>query len=169
MFQIIIVGGGPAGVDASTTLTKLLSVRNDVQITLIEKRDRYFHSIGALRAMVDPSFTQKILIPYDNIFKGAQNVELKNATVQSINFDERSVTFKSTLSDSQNDAQETLKYDYLILATGSSYPAPIKPINENHNDIMKEFSETAEKLQQAERILVIGGGAVGIEMAVSLR
>ena len=119
--------------------------------------------------MVDPSFTQKILIPYDNIFKGAQNVELKNATVQSINFDERSVTFKSTLSDSQNDAQETLKYDYLILATGSSYPAPIKPINENHNDIMKEFSEIAEKLQQAERILVIGGGAVGIEMAVSLR
>ena len=102
MFQIIIVGGGPAGVDASTTLTTLLSVRNDVQITLIEKRYRYFHSIGALRAMVDPSFTQKILIPYDNIFKGAQNVELKNATVQSINFDERSVTFNSTLSISKN-------------------------------------------------------------------
>ena len=163
MYQIVIIGGGPAGVDASTTLSKLLSARNDVHITLIEKRDRYFHSIGALRAMVDTSFTKSILIPYDNVFKGASNVELKFATVQSIDFDERSVTFQPK---NNNTHQQTLKYDYLIMATGSSYPAPIKPENDNHKDIMDEFSKTATHIKQAERILVIGGGAVGIELAV---
>ena len=169
MYQIVIIGGGPAGVDASTTLSKLLSARNDVHITLIEKRDRYFHSIGALRAMVDTSFTKNILIPYDNVFKGASNVELKFAIVQSIDFDERSVTFQPNASSSSpNSHQEILKYDYLIMATGSSYPAPIKPANDNHKDIMAEFSKTATHIKQAERILVIGGGAVGIELAVSL-
>ena len=53
----------------------------------------------------------------------------------------------------QNNTQETLNYDYLILATGSSYPAPMKPVNENHNDIMMELSEIAVQLEQAQRIL----------------
>jgi NADH dehydrogenase FAD-containing subunit len=178
MYQIVIIGGGPAGVDASMTLSNLLSVRNDVQITLIEKRDRYFHSIGALRAMVDTSFTPKILIPYDDVFQGASNVELKFATVQSIDFDARSVCFSATSSSSSSSSssnnnndnhQETLHYDYLIMATGSSYPAPIKPANDNHQDITKEFSETAKNISQAERILVIGGGAVGVELAGELK
>lgn len=168
MYQIVVVGGGPAGVEISKSLVKLLRSTPNVKITLIEKRDRFFHSVGALRAMTDTSFIPKILIPYDNLFKDASSskvqVEFKAATVQEIDYKGRKVIYQRNNS---NHTTETLSYDYLVIATGSSYPSPIKPEHDGYKDITKDFNDTAKKIQEARRILVIGGGAVGIEMAVS--
>jgi NADH dehydrogenase, FAD-containing subunit len=97
----------------------------------------------------------------------------------------------------------SLSYDYLVLATGSSYTHPIKPnpsppalvataVNQHHqkNDaagnhpppssagagsdesreaIKQSLLETNKKIKNSNRILVIGGGAVGIELAGELK
>jgi len=175
MKHIIVIGGGPAGVAAAQHAAKKLS-ETEAKITLVEKRGFFYHSVGALRAMVDTSFIPNILIPYDNIFKGYSHVELKFATVDSISYDTKTVTFTSTnlLDDPPESAttqKETLSYDYLIIATGSSYLSPIKPSKAvfNREDIIKDLTLTAENIKKAERVLVIGGGAVGIEMAGELK
>jgi len=168
MKNIVIIGGGPGGVAAAQNAAKSLSSK-EAKITLLEKRSFFFHAPGSLRAMVDTSFIPKILIPYDNVFSKYPNVELKFATVDSIAYDAKTVTFTSTATSS--GPQETISYDYLIIATGSSYPSPIKPTGavSSTQDIERDLTQAAKDIKKSERILVVGGGAVGIEMAGELK
>jgi Protoporphyrinogen oxidase len=79
--QIVVVGGGPSGLSfaqtaaaklCTTTTTRKNSKKNGkgqgprVEITVLEKRDYYFHAIGSLRALVDESFIDKLFTPYDH-------------------------------------------------------------------------------------------------------
>ena len=57
--KVVIIGGGYAG----TALAKELDP--DFDVTLIEKRERFFHNSGSLRAAVDAGWLRKLFIPYD--------------------------------------------------------------------------------------------------------
>ena len=46
--KVVIIGGGYGG----TAVAKALD--RDFDVTLIEKREKFFHNSGALRAAVDP-------------------------------------------------------------------------------------------------------------------
>lgn len=70
---------------------------------------------------------------------------------------------------------ETVLWDYLVLATGSSYPAPLKPagthqtgrIHARQNRV-EDFAVAARKISRAKHVLVIGGGVVGVELAAEI-
>lgn len=162
--HIVIIGGGPAGIAAAQNAAKC----KDAKITILERRDFAFHAPGALRAMVDTSFIPKVLIPYNKVFEKCPNVEIKFATADNIAFDSRSVTFTPTEPSSP---QDTISYDYLIIATGSSYPGPIKPTGTiiKMEDMTRDLTKAANDIKDSERILIIGGGAVGIEMAGEIK
>jgi len=60
-------------------------------------------------------------------------------------------------------------YDYLVVATGSTTVAPF-PIEGNDNCIVNPYqsesiTQAYERLQTAKRIVVIGSGPVGVEVA----
>eukprot|EP00966_Prymnesium_polylepis_P240956 5572652-Prymnesium_polylepis.1 len=65
------------------------------------------------------------------------------------------------------DGKESeMPYDYLVLATGSTYAAPIKPIQSEPTLLARAATLTtaAAKLEAASTVIVIGAGAVGIEL-----
>ena len=75
--------------------------------------------------------------------------------------------------------KETVLWDYLVLATGSSYPAPLKPASAHQTgrvrarQIMRQnrvegFAAAAVQISRAKHVLVIGGGVVGVELAAEL-
>lgn len=167
MKKIVIIGGGAAGVSFAQTIAEKLSPAETL-ITLIEKNDYYYHVFGSLRGIVDKSYIPKLFIPYDDAFPNNGNFVFKQATVTSISYESRTVTYESRPEGNDGRLSPgTSSYDYLILATGSSYPPPIKPgsgIN-SRKDIENSLLKTGEKIKEAESVLVIGGGAVGIEMA----
>lgn len=162
MKHVVIVGGGSAGVGFLQAATKAFST-SEVQITIFEKQEYFFHVFGCLRALVDTEFIPKLFIPYDNAVPTENvNIKIRHAVVNSINYESKSVTFTDQLDHSSN---QTTTYDYLIIATGSSYPSPIKPMNETRQAMTQALLETAENIKNSESILIIGGGSVGIEMA----
>lgn len=72
-----------------------------------------------------------------------------------------------------------INWDYLVFATGSTYPAPIKPavVQLPEGDEMPEstsvnrreyFADAAVRVGRATHVLVIGGGVVGVELAAEL-
>lgn len=73
-----------------------------------------------------------------------------------------------------------INWDYLVFATGSAYPAPIKPAvvpSSSDGDATPEstsvgrreyFADAAARAGRAAHVLVIGGGVVGVELAAEL-
>lgn len=185
MVHIAVIGGGPGGIAFAQQLSNSLSSSSsfsfpfckstqkvgtflDVQITVFEKREFFFHAPGALRAMVDTSYTPKVLIPFDKVFDDYPNVELKFASVNRIDYDAKTIHY---VSNHQEDTQTNMRYDYLVLATGSSSSSPSKPSASitSSKQMMDVFTSTAKNIQKSERILIVGGGVVGIELAGELR
>jgi len=58
---VVVIGGGYGGVNVAKALDA------DVDVVLVEPKDAFVHNIGALRALVDPTFLAKIFLPYDRL------------------------------------------------------------------------------------------------------
>jgi NADH dehydrogenase FAD-containing subunit len=143
--KVVIIGGGYGG----TAVAKALDKNFDV--TLLEKREWFFHNAGALRAAVDAEWLRKLFIPYDHLLKRGQvvNQRVVEATPQAVNLE---------------DGRQ-LPFDYLVLATGSSYPFPAKMASDKVAESQVAVRRVNERIARAKSILLIGAGPVGIELA----
>ncbi|KAJ3188138.1 Apoptosis-inducing factor 2 [Gaertneriomyces sp. JEL0708] len=152
--KIVILGGGYAGVTAAKRLDKSLGTRADVEITLVTQADCVFHNIGSMRALVEPSFAEKLFIPYTKLF--APNSHARMLQGNCVRIDQKSVVLEDG---------NTVPFDYLIIATGTAYPSPSKVPTTTKAEGIAHLQSVAEAVKQSENILVIGGGPVGVEIA----
>lgn len=143
--KVLVIGGGYSG----TAVAKLLD--REFNVTLIERQETFFHNVGALRAAVDPNWLEKIFIPYDGLLKRGSVLHnyVTEVTPDTVHL----------------DSGERLTFDYLVLATGSSYPLPGKMSSNDVGSCKKSILQLSEKICLAQRILIAGGGAVGVEFA----
>lgn len=149
--QVVIVGGGYGGVQLAVQLDSYCKV------ILIDPKDAFHHNVGALRAIVEPAFIKKTLIPYEEMLKHGSCVKDR---VVSCNISRKTVTLAGG---------EEINYDYLVFACGSSVPFPGKvPLGTSMRDAEKLYNECADQVAKSNRIAVIGGGAVGVELVGEL-
>jgi len=59
--------------------------------------------------------------------------------------------------------------DFLVIATGSSTPAPARPVAFDSAAILKEYSESSAAISAAGKIVIVGGGPVGVELAGEIK
>src|SRR5690349_8150942 len=89
-------------------------------VTLVDKNPGLFHNIAALRAVVEADFSKKLFVPYTKLFDTAAAGKFVQGTALSIT--PSSVVVR--MPDSKE--QMEIKYDYLVIATGTSNPFPGK-------------------------------------------
>jgi pyruvate/2-oxoglutarate dehydrogenase complex dihydrolipoamide dehydrogenase (E3) component len=58
-----------------------------------------------------------------------------------------------------------LPFDYVVIGTGSRYPSNIKPKESSLSFRREQFKQERKELSEASKVLVVGGGVVGTEMA----
>ncbi len=95
-----------AGIQVARPLDDLADV------VLVEPKDDFVHNVAALRALVDPSWLERIYLPYTGLL-GRSRV-IRDRAVKA---DADRVVLASGAE---------LSPDYLVLATGSGYPFPAK-------------------------------------------
>ena len=122
-----------------------------VNVVLVEPKDAFVHNIGALRALVDPAFLPKIFMPYDRLLAHGRVVRDRAVEVSA----ERVVLASG----------EAIAADYIVLATGSAYPFPAKSNAHDAEDAIDNYRAAYDELQHANRVLLVGAGPVGIELA----
>ncbi|RHZ59971.1 hypothetical protein Glove_360g151 [Diversispora epigaea] len=152
--NIVIVGGGYGGVEAAMKLENALHKTH--QILLIERKTHFYHAIGGLRTIVEDGFENKILIPYDSMFKFGGKI--LHATV--INIHEKEI-----IVDTETEFGTQIPFEYLIIATGSNYSYPGKTVSNKKDETVAHIVAQRNAVKNAENILIIGGGPVGIELA----
>ncbi|KAF0485057.1 FAD/NADP-binding domain-containing protein [Gigaspora margarita] len=152
--NIVIVGGGYGGIAAATKLE--LALHKTHQIILIERKTHFYHAIGGLRTVVEDGFEHKVIIPYDNLFKNGGKVV--HATVTTIHKNE-------VIVDTETEWGTHIPFEYLIIATGSNQSNPAKMTADNKEEGIAEIIAQREAVKNANKILIIGGGPVGIELA----
>jgi NADH dehydrogenase FAD-containing subunit len=143
--RVVVIGGGYGGTAVARALDKYADV------TLVEKQERFFHNPGSLRAAVDGRWLPKLFIPYDRLLKNGRVM-----TARVVEANPREVV----LGDGQR-----LGFDYLVLASGSSYPFPAKMASDRVAEAEAAVRIVNERVARAKSVLLIGAGPVGIELA----
>lgn len=146
---VVVVGGGYGGISAARSLDDVADV------VLIEPKDAFVHNVAALRALVDPSWLSRIYLPYDGLLASGRIVH------------DRAV--KADVGWVALASGEQIHADYLVLATGSAYPFPAKSDVDSTAAAHGKVRAAHAALTAAPRVLLIGAGPVGIELAGEIK
>ncbi|KAF9419845.1 Apoptosis-inducing factor 2 [Entomortierella beljakovae] len=158
--QVVVVGGSFAGISViNQLLTSLKSSKKNVQITLVEKHDARYHSLGAFRSLVDAEYGEKIWVPYTNLFPKDSHHRIIQDTLSQV-YHHHIVL----------GSGKTVSFDYLVLCTGSDNPAPGKfhGITSSAEAIAITTKARAD-ISNSKNVLVIGGGASGVELVGEIK
>ena len=170
--HVVIVGAGFAGLKAAQTFAG-----KTVRVTLIDKRNfnlfqpMLYQVASGLVSQTDVASPLRIMIGK------APNVQILMGEVVDIDANAKEVVF--------NDRR--LRYDHLILATGSTssffghdewaqYATPMKSLEDAYGirkrvlGALEEAEQTPDldKRRLLQSVVVVGGGPTGCELAASL-
>ncbi|KAG7375606.1 Apoptosis-inducing factor 2, partial [Phytophthora boehmeriae] len=143
MPRILIVGGGPAGVAVAQSLAAELTPKDDTEVLVLEKSKFFYHAVGTPRAVVDANYTNKLFVPYDNVIPESAKsfVKFQRVIVTRIVPGANQVEYAPIGDDDELLAGpvKSMAYDYLVVATGSTYTVPIK---QPKNNFKRSTTET---------------------------
>ncbi|KAM0246420.1 hypothetical protein ACHAP5_004734 [Fusarium lateritium] len=182
--RVLILGGCYGGLSAAVNLLDLSQGYSprmnsepyihhpdlpqfNIEITIVDERDGYYHTIGSPLALADSAYSKKNWIKYSDI------LGLKDPSINIIQGSATSVdpeTKKATISAHLTQEKTTLEYDYLVASTGLRRVWPVVPQSLTRKQYLLEAENHINSAQDAKHgVVVVGGGAVGIEMAAELK
>ena len=149
MARVVVVGGGYGGITVAKGLDSIADV------VLVESKDQFVHNAAALRGTVDDVWQQAMFMPYSYLLSHGEVVQGTVASVEG-------TTVKLY-------GQDPVEGDFVVFATGSTYPFPAKQITNQARIAQRRLEDLRGSLQNAERVLLVGGGTVGLELAGELK
>ncbi|MBC9724387.1 FAD-dependent oxidoreductase [Streptomyces sp. TRM68367] len=149
--DVVVIGGGYAGV----RLAKRLDAT--ARVTLVDRKEVFFHRIASLRAGVHPEWSTTPFIPYDRLLPNGSVVMGKVVRVDTA---ERQVVLATG---------DRIPYDVVVIATGADYPEPARFTGTTVEEAAKSFAEHQRNIATAGHVLVVGGGPSGVELSAEIR
>jgi NADH dehydrogenase FAD-containing subunit len=117
------------------------------------------------RFSVIPGHEEKAFIPYSGMFKdipGDSSHAVVAARVTSVQADSVDI-------DRPFEGKDQIPYDYLVIATGTRLTPPSMMPSDEKTPSVNFLRDHQAKAEKAKSIVLIGGGAVGVQMALDLR
>jgi len=162
MEKILVLGGGAAGMSASSRVRRL---RPDMEITVLEETKMVSHAPCGVPYFVEGLFNdESLFMTYTpEFFRDKRKINvITNTRVKEL--DLRSRIVKTTAMS------ENLEFDYLVITLGAR-PKKIKNVEGKRIFYVHHPANAAElrtKLWSLNTIGIIGGGILGVEMSEAL-
>ncbi|KAK3384886.1 hypothetical protein B0H63DRAFT_448988 [Podospora didyma] len=161
--NVVVVGGSYVGMAAAKELANLLPASH--RVLLVEPHSHFHHLFAFPRFAIVPSYEHKAFIPYSSVFSeapdGARN-QVVRASVSSLH--PQHVTL-----DREWQGSRDLPFEYLVAATGTRLAPPGSMPSEDKAPSVRYLQTYQQGIKQAHSVVVIGGGAVGVQMACDLK
>ncbi|RMD67596.1 hypothetical protein D6817_01145 [Candidatus Pacearchaeota archaeon] len=144
MKKVVVIGGGFAG----SLIAKKLEGK--FEVTLVDTKDYFEFTPGILRSIVEPTHVKKIQVLHTHYLRKARVIV---GRVSEVTKTEVKVGTKR------------LKYDYLAVCSGSHTEPPFKEHGIVLANRANELRECHSSLHDAKKVVIVGGGLVGVELA----
>lgn len=147
--DVLIIGGGFAGVSAAQVLEK-----QGIKTILIDKKDYFEVTFATLRDISDPAQTN--------------NKARKKYTSFLIGDFIQGTVMEMTENHALISGDQKIEFKQALIASGTRYPSlPLAKTNsamelQSRN---RELNHSHQELKSAKKVLIIGGGIVGVELA----
>lgn len=162
MDKIVVVGAGQAAIWAAKTLR---SEGYTGRITIVGDEDHAFYERPPLskQVLLGEATHESLKIFKDEIVDEL-NIELLKP-VKVIRIDRQDKTVYT-------NTDQAISYDKLLIATGSKAKIPVEQWSSLHNVVslrnIEDSLHIGEKLNNIDKVGIIGGGWIGLEVAASL-
>ncbi|KAG5944690.1 hypothetical protein E4U53_006830 [Claviceps sorghi] len=182
--RIFIAGGSYAGLSTAVNLLDLgrglmprMSEKKhehhsdlglvNWDITIADERDGFYHLIGSPLALADTEYASKTWIKFQDLpGLATPQVKFVHGSVRSVDC----AALTATTVDNTTGTVTTHRYDYFVAATGLRRAWPVVPQSLTREQYLLEVEEHVHAVAKARHgVVVVGGGAVGIEMAAELK
>ena len=148
---VVVVGGGFGG----TLLAEALD--SVAEVVLIDPREAFVNAAASLRALTQPDWAPNAFFSFATLLERGRVIRDR-----VVSADPAGVTLASG---------ERVEAGHLVLATGSGYPYPAKPKPASTSIArqLDDLRETHKELSGAGRVLILGAGPVGLELAGEIK
>jgi len=160
--KYIIIGNGVAGTTAAINIRK---IDHEGEITILSDEAYPFYSRIRLMEYISGDVNESGLVIYKDAWYEKNNIKLLlNTPVSEIDKNKKEVITHSG---------HILKYDTLLIAAGGlSFVPPISGSDKKGVftlRTLKDAIEIKKYAEQSKRVVLIGGGVLGLEVGNSLR
>jgi apoptosis-inducing factor 2 len=156
--NVVVIGGSFAGIQIVKRLTQTLPT--GYRVILIEKTSHFNYIFAFPRFSVVRGFEKYAFIPYDGLAKGAPNGIFEQVQDVATDTTAKHVTLGSG---------RKIGYSYLVIATGTSSSLPSKIASTDRLHGISELMAMQDRIAAAHNIAIVGGGAVGVELASDIK
>ncbi|KAJ4311858.1 hypothetical protein N0V94_007733 [Neodidymelliopsis sp. IMI 364377] len=162
---VVVIGGSYVGLNVAESLAKV-SEKGNFRVLLVEKNSHFQHLFAFPRyALTTGVDTHKAFIPYQKSRLGVEGCVVQARAVE--------LTGEEVLLDRrvEIDGREVDRVSYAALAitTGTKLSAPSTLPGSGKLDGTTYLRRHAAQVEASGKIVVIGGGAVGVQMATDIK
>lgn len=148
--SVIIYGGGIAGGILAKTLSKKASVR------LVDPLPFFEVPMAMPRNLVEPAFVEQAIIPFSEALPEVEHIAARLVEL----------TPEGGLVEDAEGCRSLIEGDVSVLATGSRFANElVRATSGSELDRKRYLQRFHERLAGAQRILIVGGGPIGVEIA----
>lgn len=148
--NVAIYGTGMAGAMLASQLA------DDFDVTVIAPTDYFEVPMAMPRMMVEPGFAGKAIVPIAEALPKAQYI--RGRLVE--------LSHAGGCVEDDDGYRRMVTADITVLATGSRFAGPfIRSSSGSIEERKASFYRLQASLASARRVLIVGGGPVGVEMA----
>lgn len=163
MVSVVVIGGSYAATKAVRAVTK----NGDAKVTVVAKNEKAYFNCAAPRLLIEPDQVNKTLYPLKDVIREVSNgkAELVTGEVTAADLDAQTVQVSTKAGVTE------LKYDFLIVASGSRSQWAGYKVNDSHEEAVEALKAANKEIKTAKAVGIFGGGPTGIETAgeVALR
>ena len=168
-YDLLVIGGVAAGMSAASQARR---TSKDISIAVLEKGNYVSYGACGMPYLIDdlvPDESKLIAIDV-NKFINERNINIfMDSAAENISFDKKQVEVR------HKDRTESYTYGKLVLATGAiAVMPPIKGLNNENIFLLRNLNQGIAiknyvHTNKPSKGVIIGGGAIGLEMAETLR
>jgi NADH dehydrogenase FAD-containing subunit len=183
--DFVIAGGSFAAISAVKILTKTIIPQArkknpsfQAKITVIAPNTESYWNIASVRLVVQPELikeknNQIFFNLYDTLRtyfseKDINQLNLIEGKVVAVDGYKNKITYQPLGKTAAAFTAQSISYDSLILATGASSSSAAFKLNSTTESTKNSLQATADEIEAASSICIIGAGAVGVELAGEL-